>query len=98
MKSRSAPRVRQDGVAESGGQTAGENVPLHSLTMPVDPLARFKVASQAQREEIVKHQERLVQCYGRAVSLDEAARDWIVSHAAEWRERFEAGWPEPAKA
>lgn len=52
----------------------------------------FKLASRAQREEIVRHRDRLVRRLGHMVSLDDAARDWIQSCAHEWRARFEADW------
>ncbi len=56
----------------------------------------FKRASRAQREEIVKHRDRMVRASGRLVSLDDAARDWISSSAAEWRADFEVNGPKPA--
>jgi hypothetical protein len=56
----------------------------------------FKRASRAQREEIVKHRDRMVRSSGRLVSLDDAARDWISSRAAEWRAEFEVHSPKPA--
>lgn len=51
--------------------------------------ALFRAANRAQRAEIVKHRETMMRCLGRIVSLDEAARDWIQTHAASWREQFE---------
>lgn len=59
---------------------------------------KFHASSQAQREEIIRHRDRLSQHRRRAVSLDEAARDWIGSHAADWRARFEVEWRESASA
>ena len=53
---------------------------------------KFHAASQAQREEIIRHRDRLSRRRGCCVSLDEAARDWISSYAAEWRDQFEAHW------
>lgn len=49
----------------------------------------FKIAHRVQREEIVKHRDKLVRTLGRMVSLDEAARDWIESCAAQWRAKFD---------
>ncbi len=49
----------------------------------------FRLANQAQRAEIVKHREVMMRRLGRIVSLDEAARDWIYTHAASWRAEFE---------
>jgi len=59
---------------------------------------KFHASSQAQREEIIRHRNRLSQHRGRAVSLDEAARDWIGGYAADWRARFEVEWRESASA
>jgi hypothetical protein len=59
---------------------------------------KFLAASQAQRQEIIRHRDRLSQHRGRAVSLDEAARDWIGNYAADWRARFEVEWRESAPA
>ncbi len=56
---------------------------------------KSRIAGHAQREEIVKHRDILVRRLGRSVSLDDAARDWIKSYAAEWRTRFEARWRSP---
>lgn len=58
--------------------------------------SKFRAASQAQREEIMRYRDILSERCGRAVSLDEAARDWIRSYAAEWRARFEAEWRDSA--
>ena len=52
--------------------------------------AKFKLANRAQRAEIFKHRDRLVREWGRLVSLDEAAMDWIRQYAASWRQKFEA--------
>jgi hypothetical protein len=49
----------------------------------------FRQASRAQRAEIVKHREKMSQRCHRRISLDEAARDWIKTSAARWREEFE---------
>ncbi|MFQ5412060.1 MAG: hypothetical protein ACE5EC_07170 [Phycisphaerae bacterium] len=51
---------------------------------------RLALAMRDQRDEIIKHREAMVLLLGRIVSLDEAARDWIPSHAAEWRARIPA--------
>jgi hypothetical protein len=59
---------------------------------------KFHAASRAQREEIMRHRDRLARRRGCSVSLDEAARDWIRSFAAEWRQQFEAHWRESAHA
>lgn len=62
---------------------------------PLDPHERrivlFKIANRAQYAEIVKHREHLTDQLGRSVSLDDAARDWIRTRAAQWREAFESG-------
>ncbi|MBN2559702.1 MAG: hypothetical protein JXQ75_02065 [Phycisphaerae bacterium] len=52
----------------------------------------FRIANRAQRREIVRHRDRLERRFSRAVSLDEAARDWIAIYAAEWRARFDDDW------
>jgi hypothetical protein len=57
---------------------------------------KFHAASRAQRQEIMRHRERLCRRRKHPVSLDEAARDWIRSYAAEWRRQFEAHWRESA--
>ncbi|HVP10226.1 MAG TPA: hypothetical protein VMV94_03460 [Phycisphaerae bacterium] len=49
----------------------------------------FKQASRAQRAEIIKHRDEMSRRFGRQISLDEAARDWIKTNAARWREEFE---------
>ena len=67
-------------------------------SMPGERATKFRLASRAQRDEIKKHRDRLSRRLGRAVTLDEAARDWILSYAAEWRAKFEAAWREPAEA
>jgi len=53
---------------------------------------KLRIASRAQCLEILRHREELSRRLNRSVSLDEAARDWIRCHAAEWRARFEANW------
>lgn len=47
------------------------------------------IANREQRAEIVKHRARMARKSGRPISLDEAARDWINTFAAEWRVAFE---------
>jgi len=42
-------------------------------------------ALRAQCTEILRHRDALSAEQGRPVPLDEAARDWIVRHAAAWR-------------
>lgn len=81
------------GPAPGPNGVHGVRVP-DRMTTKKEP--KFHAASQAQREEIMRHCERLSQCRGRAVGLDEAARDWISSYAADWRARFEAEWRESA--
>ncbi|MFQ5502424.1 MAG: hypothetical protein ACE5EQ_09010 [Phycisphaerae bacterium] len=49
---------------------------------------RHALAMRDQRNEIIRHREAMVIRMGRIVSLDEAARDWIPAHAAEWRDRI----------
>jgi hypothetical protein len=49
----------------------------------------FRQASRAQRAEILKHRDEMSRRCGHAISLDEAARDWINANAAHWREEFE---------
>lgn len=56
---------------------------------------KFKIASREQRVVIIHHRSRLARHLGRAVSIDEAARDWILSYAAEWRAKFEEEWQQP---
>lgn len=51
--------------------------------------AKFKLANRAQRAEICKHRDQLMRRWGRMVSLDEAAMDWIRQYAESWRQRFE---------
>ncbi len=62
---------------------------------PLDPNERrivlFKIANRAQCAEIVKHRDHLSGQLGRQVSLDDAARDWIRTRAAQWREAFDSG-------
>ncbi len=53
---------------------------------------KLRIASRAQCLEILRHRETMSRRLQRAISLDEAARDWIRRHAAEWRARFEANW------
>ncbi len=48
-----------------------------------------RIANREQRAEIVKHRDRMARKSGRPISLDEAARDWINTFAAEWRAAFE---------
>jgi hypothetical protein len=75
----------------------GNPLGTRTSTIPSDRATKFRLASRAQRDEIKKHRERLSRRLGRAVTLDEAARDWILSYAAEWRAKFEAAWREPAE-
>ena len=104
------PALRKDRCVERGAKTPHEPGKQRSsrarlrcdaeLEPPQEPstdpiLDKFKLANQAQREEILKHRDRLSRLLGRPVSLDEAARDWILCYAAEWRERFEAEWNQP---
>jgi len=49
---------------------------------------RLALAMRVQRAEIIKHREAMVIRLGRIVCLDEAARDWIPAHAAEWRDHI----------
>jgi len=42
---------------------------------------------RSQRAEIIAHREQMIRELGRAVSLDEAARDWIPRNAQAWRSR-----------
>lgn len=89
-----------------GGSSSGEKLMHHSkatqtqLAEQATDLrhVKFRLASRAQREEIVKHRDRMVRKLGHLVSLDTAARDWIRSCADEWRANFEAHWQEPRTA
>ena len=84
------PRGPAPGPAEVSGVLGRDLMTMHEL--------KFHAASQAQRQEIIRHRDQLSQHRRRAVSLDEAARDWIGSHAADWRARFEVEWRESASA
>ena len=64
--------------------------PPREKALAAHPLLPFKIAHRVQREEIVKHRDKLVRTLGRMVSLDEAARDWIESCAAQWRAKFDS--------
>jgi len=51
--------------------------------------AKLALAIREQRAEIIRHLYAMVLRRGQIVSMDEAARDWIPSHAATWRARHE---------
>ena len=69
--------------------TQSENAMPAGSRVPVIPDELFRRASRAQRAEIVKHREEMSRRCHRLISLDEAARDWIKTNAARWREEFE---------
>lgn len=50
-----------------------------------DPTAR---AIRMQVREIIAYRNRLADDSGRHLSLDDAAREWIHKHAADWRRHF----------
>ena len=101
-ESGAAPRTPGGGgpavTASVSRLAVGDPVGARPSSLPGDRATKFRLASRAQRDEIKKHRGRLSQRLGRAVTLDEAARDWILSYAAEWRAKFEAAWREPAEA
>jgi hypothetical protein len=76
-----------NGTARDSATPSETNMPPESTaTTERDEL--FKQASRAQRAEIVKHREAMSRRCGHLISLDEAARDWIKTNAARWREEF----------
>lgn len=76
-------------VATKGAGAQSEDAMPNGANSPALPDEVFRQASRAQRAEIVKHREKMSRRCHRMISLDEAARDWINTSAARWREEFE---------
>jgi len=52
--------------------------------------AKFFLANEIQRAEIRAHRESLSYRAGRIIAMDEAAIDWIRTHASAFRKHYEA--------
>ena len=79
------------------GRVRSEPVPCEAAALTAEEVnasetsrqAKLALAIREQRAEIIRHLYAMVLRRGQIVSLDEAARDWIPSHAATWRARHE---------